>query len=108
MITFAVTVRRGGGTDSWGDPRTPTMHTVERCIRWPRTSSEFTDRSDSVSTGWMLVVPVGADLLATDEVQMPGDAADVWWQVEGDPLPYVSPLSGWAPGTPVALTRTRG
>lgn len=79
---------------------------IDGCIRWPRVSTETTDRSDTVSTGWMLTVPVGADLLATDEVQLPDDPT--WWQVEGDPLPYVSPFNGWEAGTPVGLTRTRG
>lgn len=106
MITFTVTVRRGGGRDSWGDPKPPVTHAIEGCVRWPRVSAEESDRSNVVSTGWILSVPVGADLRATDEVQMPGDSS--WWQVDGDPLPYVSPLTGWAPGVPVGLSQVRG
>lgn len=110
MITFTATVRRAGGRDSWGDDKPSAMHTIEGCVRWPRDSSESTDRSDVVLAGWTIVVPPGSDILATDEVQMPD--VDGWWQVEGDPAaassPYASPLTGWNPGVPVALTRTRG
>lgn len=105
MNTITVTVRRPG-TSRWGSSNAPATHTVAGCVRWPRGSGEERNRSDVVTTGWMLSVPVGADIRATDQVQMPDDPA--WWDVEGDPQPYESPYSGRQPGMPVALTRTKG
>lgn len=106
---MTVKVRRGG-TDTWGNDRPTTEHDVEGCVKWPRTSSETADYSQTVATGYMLSVPVGADLLPTDEVLLPGEPEDgPWWQVEGDPLPWDgSPFTNRKPGTIVALTRSTG
>lgn len=111
ISTFTVTVRRGGGRDSWGTDQPSETHDIDGCTRWPTNSSESTDRSDVVLTGWTLSVPPGSDIVATDEVLMPDDEG--WWQVEGDPMsamhPYRSPFDGqWDPGVPVTLTRVRG
>lgn len=105
MNTFTVLVRRTAA-GRWGGKPTPATHEVTGCIRWPRGSGEERNRSDVVTTGWMLSAPVGADITATDQVQMPGDPT--WWEVEGDPQPYESPFTDRAFGTPIALTRTRG
>lgn len=103
---FSVTVRRGG-TDQFGDPTPTATHTIDDCSKWPRSSVETRDRSQQVATGYMLSVPAGADLLATDEVQLPGDST--WWSIDGDPLPWgPSPFTGRQPGIIVALTKSTG
>lgn len=111
--TVTVTVRRPAGTDRYGDPLPATTHTVEGCIVAPASgdsgqsaSSERTDLRDTVITGWTLYPPYGADLLYTDEVQLPGD--DTWWQVDGEVGNWRSPFSSWAPGGQVTLRRVRG
>ena len=105
MKTFSVTVRRVV-PGRWGDKPIPATHTVTGCIRWPRGSGEERNRSDVVTTGWMLSVRVTADIRSSDQLQMPGDPT--WWDVEGDPQPYESPLTGTQFATPIALTRTKG
>lgn len=106
MRTFAVQVRTKQ-TERWGESTTGPRRTVEGCTRWPRGSEETTDRANVVTTGWMLSAPVDSGITASDEVQMPDDPT--WWQVVGDPQPYAdSPFSDWKPGTPIALTRTKG
>lgn len=106
MNPVTVTVVRGGGNDRFGDRKPTTEHTVVGCVKWPRSSSESADYSDSVSTGYMLSVPLGADILRTDQVRLPGDAA--LWSVDGDVLPYENPFTGRTAGALVALTKTSG
>lgn len=114
-FTFTVMVRRSGGRGPWGDAQSPSTHEVAGCVKWPRVTNEAassvrdqsTDFSQSVATGYMLHVPAGSDLLASDEIQLPGDTS--WWQVNGDPLPWgPSPFTGKLPGIIVALTRGTG
>jgi hypothetical protein len=105
-FAFTVTVRRGG-EDTWGDQKTQATHTIDGCVKWPRASTEQVDFSQTVATGYMLSVPAGSDLVASDEVQLPGDS--FWWGVEGDPLPWgPSPFTGREPGIIVALTKGSG
>lgn len=110
MRRFTVKVRRGGGRDRFGDDQLSTIHTIEGCTGWPRSSTETNDASNSVVTGRMLSVPFGADLLSTDEVLHPWEDEDgSWWSVEGD-------VEGWGPhprtgrrrGAVVALNRASG
>lgn len=112
MNTFSVRVRRRSA-NRWGDGDAGAERVLEGCTRWPRSSNtgigasvETIDRSDVVTTGWVLSAPPDCGITAADEVQMPDDST--WWQVEGEPLPYDSPFSDWQPGVPIALTRTKG
>lgn len=110
-LPFAITVkRRRGGTDRFGDPLPATIVDLPGCASWPTSSTETADYSDQVSTGRQLHVPAGTDLLATDEVLLPGeDAAGSWWQIDGDVIEWgPSPFTGDVPGAIVTLTRTRG
>lgn len=117
MHTITVRVRRGGGRDRFGDPQPNVEHTIDGCIKWPRTNSrggqtlgEAVDFSDTVTVGYSLHLPIGADLVATDDVLLPGEDEDgPWWSVEGEPLPWgPSPFTGWEPGSVASLTRSRG
>lgn len=111
--TVTITVRRPAGTDRYGDPLPFTTHEIPGCIVAPSTgdagqatSQERTDVRDTVITGHTVYAPYGADILAIDEVRVPGDPT--WWQVEGDVANWASPFTNWQPGTQVALRRVRG
>lgn len=117
---LTVRVRRSAGRDNHGDPTPPSFHEIGGCVRWPRTSTESADYSQTVATGWMLSVPADSDLRSTDKVLLPVKGAggwvlpasppdSAWWDVEGDPLPWgPSPFTGAEPGIVVALTRVTG
>lgn len=112
--TVTVTERRPQGTDRYGDPTGYTSpQQISGCIIAPSSgdsgqpaSTERTDMRDTVITGWTLYAPFGVDIVATSEIQLPGDTT--WWQVDGEVAPWQSPHSGWRPGTQVALRRVRG
>lgn len=91
--------------DRYGDVTARVSHTIDGCGIAPRSSSENTDRRDTVITGLTLLVPTGADLTATDEVGLPDGTR---WQIDGDVVRPSSPFTGWVPGTRAALTRATG
>lgn len=113
---FTVRVRRGGGNDRMGDAKPYSYHTIDGCVKWPKmatagaASTEVTDYSQQVASGYALHVPAGGDLLETDEVLLPGEPQEgPWWQVEGEVLPWgPSPFTGREPGALAALVRHRG
>lgn len=106
MSRFTVAVRPSA-RDQWGDTPSSVTRTISGCVKWPRTSSETSDFSQSVATGYMLSIPAGSELSSSDEVQLPGDSG--WWRVDGEPLPWgPSPFTGREPGIIVALTRGTG
>ena len=90
------------GRDGYGnDVRTDTELEVAGCPVWPRGSTEDTQGRDTVITGLTVVMPPGVEVLATDRVRVRG----VVYAVDGEPGVWVSPLTGTAAGTEVALTR---
>lgn len=110
--TITITVRRAG-KDRRGNPTAASTHQVSGCFTAPASgdsgqsaSRERTDMRDTVITGHTLYAPFDADILATDEVLVPGDPK--WWQVDGEVGPWRSPFSNWKPGLQVALRRVRG
>jgi hypothetical protein len=112
--TVTVTVRRSSGRTPHGDPLPSTTHDIAGCFVAPSSgdsgqpaSTERTDLRDTVITGWTLYAPFGADIQATDQVLLPGDARP--WQVNGEVGRWgPSPFSNWKPGTQVSLRRVRG
>lgn len=113
--SVTVDVLRSGGRDARGNTLPEQEHPLEDCSVSPRSTSEPVDRSDTVVVGSVLRVGGTAyrrftaahgPLRSTDRIRVPDPhplAGD--WQVEGEPGPWESPFSGWAPGTRVALTR---
>lgn len=91
--------------DRYGDITGQSSHAIDGCGIAPRASTESTDRRDTVITGLTLMAPTGADLLATDLVQLPDGTR---WEVDGDLSAPSSPFTGWSPGVHVALTRATG
>lgn len=118
MTSFArgitVTVERDdpGGHDAYGDPvdSTPTSFTVDGCAVAPRESSEVEDRGrHGVIVGLTLYAPADAGLASTDVVVIAaGDPNAGRWEIDGEPAVWVSPFTGWAPGTVAALRRATG
>lgn len=75
---------------------------IERCHVIPRTSSEDTDRQNTVIVGMTLVAPGGTDLLATDRVQHGNDV----YEIEGMPGDYKK--NGRSVAVIAALARVEG
>jgi hypothetical protein len=92
-------------SDRYGDTTDAVSHVIEGCGIAPHSSTESTDRRDTVVTGLTLLAPAGADLVATDVVELPDGAL---WSVSGDPRAPQSPFTGWQPGIRAALTRVTG
>lgn len=98
---LAVTVRRAPAKDAFGDPiGTGAAHTVDGCSLAPGGSTETQNRSDTVSSDWDLFAPEVADIVATDQLDIPGIGYPV--EVHGDPK--VWPGAGLI----VALRRATG
>lgn len=93
-----VTVLRPGGTTPFGDPLPGSSHSVDGCLFAPRSSNESSDFANTVITGAQLFGPAGADIKATDQIQVRG----VVYDVEGD-------VGDWGKaGVQVALERSTG
>lgn len=113
---FTVTVYRVPPTkDRWGDTAgAPPTHTVPGCSFYLPTSTEVTQGQDTIVDRGVLLAPYGADIVATDEVELPDDAAvppayrGSRWRVDGTPAQWRSPLTGWQPGDEYQLRRERG
>jgi hypothetical protein len=72
----------------------------------PGASIENTDRKSQVIDTAIYYAPPGSPpVTAQNKLRFPGD---VVWEVDGNPLPWASPLTGWAPGFEVHITRVRG
>lgn len=105
----ATVVRPGWSTDRYGnqvpdwDAATSTTH--EQCVAYPGTTEDTTDgREHGVSTELTLLLPYGADVLATDRVTWRGTT----YEVSGLAYDWRSPLTGWQPGTQVDLKVYQG
>jgi hypothetical protein len=82
-----VTVRRATKVDRLSDtpaPSAPT-HTIAGCVVLPRLNEED-GKGWVIVEGKMVIAPYGVDVVADDEVQVPGEAG--WYQVDGKPGPY--------------------
>ncbi len=98
-----VTVERSAGRDRNGDPLGVTVHSQGGCGWAPRVSSEqHDDGRDVVIVGLTLYAPVDADILPTDALVLPDGSR---WEVDGEVGRWVSPFTGWAPGSEMALRR---
>ena len=112
-VAFAqvVTVIRAGETDRWGDPLEgpagePRRHQVKGCVFVPGSSTESGTWANSVAAEATLLAPFGADLTASDRVEVAGIAGV--WNVEGEPARWRSPLTGRRFGTSAVLRRVEG
>lgn len=112
--TETITVVRPGPRDRHGDPGETAEHTISGVIVAPSGSSEDVADGDQVTTRWDLYAPAGSDITATDRVRRETDPATgdlrqrAPWIVVGQPSPWRSPFSNWAPGMVVKIERHTG
>jgi hypothetical protein len=91
-----VTVLRRPAVDRTGDGGATVSHTISQCaIVWDSTTNDD-DRRDTSITFVDVYVPVGADILASDQVELPdGSVGAVFGRPRwGEP----HPMTGWQSG----------
>jgi hypothetical protein len=120
-----VTVQRSA-TDWRGDETYTDHHVIEGCLEVPSFSttgriSTRAERDGVLTDSRTIYVPYKSDVLATDRVVIHPDGMLVLppadtpegieirrvngYQVLGRPMDWSDPLSGWQPGTEVALMK---
>jgi len=103
-----VTLVSGPTMDAYGDPvtGTPTRTAIPLCAVAPRYSTETTERGrQGVIVGYTIYPPSGAPaVLYTDSLEVRGELC----AVEGAPAAWVSPFTGWAPGSEITVKRAVG
>lgn len=101
---------RTAGTDRYGDPLPEERTEIHGCGVAPTTTDSVEDFRQSVTTGYQVMLPPGYTVDATDlfELPAPFGTPNDKWKVVGEVQPWVSPFSGWAPGTIVHLRRRTG
>jgi hypothetical protein len=88
--------------DLGNDVRTfPVKATYTGIAVWPRGGNELTQGQDLVTVGLTISIPDDVTVDAQDRFIVRGET----FEVQGDPQPYRSPLTGRRPGSPVALQR---
>lgn len=82
-----IKVRRTVKVDRFAEPSAtpPAEHDVTGCVVLPRLSDEQ-DKGWTIVEGKMIIAPFGSDVLADDQVQVPGEAG--WYEVDGQPGAY--------------------
>ena len=109
---ITVTVLRSGGGDAQGDQLPGSEHPIGPCVVQPRgdrgQSAESDVRGQQVTEGLTLLVPVEADVVATDRVRIEDPLYAGTYDVLGRPVPLRSPFSGWTPGKNDALQAVEG
>lgn len=101
-ITVIPVTRDAHGDETRGTPRT--LHGVGVA---PRASTEpGQDRRAAMTiSGVSLYLPVDHGVTNLDVVVL---ADGTEWRVDGHPLPWSSPLTGWTPAAQADLTRVEG
>lgn len=104
-----VTIVRSPGKDQYGDPipGTTTRIDIPLCAVAPRTSTEPTERGrQGVIVGKSVYLPDNASTipLFTDQLEIAG----VLYDIEGEPGDWTNPLTGWHPGSEIAIRRAAG
>lgn len=107
-VTVTIVRKSPGGTDAYGDPipGTTTRIEIPRCGLAPRMSTESTARGrQGVIVGQTVYLPDNSPpVLYTDQLEVAG----VLYDIEGDPGAWSNPLTGWTPGSEVAIRRAIG
>lgn len=108
-VTVTIVRKSPGGTDTYGDPIAGTVTRIDipLCGVAPRTSTEPTERGrQGVIVGKSVYLPDNASTipLFTDQLEIAG----VLYDIEGEPGDWTNPLTGWHPGTEIAIRRAAG
>lgn len=97
-----VTDRYGATVLDW---TSPSELVIDGCALAPRMGGENHDAGrQGVIIGWTLLAPTGSDIGPKDRIQARGFVHEV----DGQPEPWVSPFTDWAPGIEIALRRIEG
>lgn len=100
------TIHPVSGEETLGTWAAAVVTPLEGCAIGSRSTSELvTSQRDQVDSQRSLYGPYGLELLSTDRVR---DARGRDWDVDGEPMDWRNPFTGWEAGTEVPLTRTRG
>lgn len=93
--------RYGGDDKDW---TAPTRLDIPECLIAPRLEGENTEQGrEGVVIGWTVYAPHGADVEATDRVEVRGVAHDV----DGEPGDWSGGWD-WQPGVEIRLRRVNG
>jgi len=105
-FTEAVTIvrRTKGAPDDFGNDTWTEVGTVVRAVMAPGVSSEQIQGRNSITIQPSIYVPAGTDVTRIDAVFLHG----LKYEVDGEPVTWVHPLTGWAPGIEVKLRRAEG
>lgn len=95
-------LRPSGAAGRHGAPGPRVRFDISGCHMIPRTSSEDTDRQNTVIVGYTLVAPGGTDLQPSDQIEWRGDT----YEVVGLPAAYEK--GGRAKAVIAALRRVTG
>lgn len=106
QFTRAVTLvkRTKGAPDDFGNDTFTEVGTVVRAAYAPGTSVEQLLNRDSVLDQPSIFVDPGADVSAVDAVYIDGRRYDV----DGTPVAWEHPITGWHPGIEIKLRRATG
>jgi hypothetical protein len=105
---FFVEVERPARFDDDGVPlpMPSELPTIGRCARDRARTTELVDGQQVVvTTEQLLCDDVDADVQTTDVLVLPDGTR---WHVAGDVERFRSPLTGWAPGCVIPITRASG
>lgn len=106
MITQTVTlVRRTKGTpDAFGNDTWTTATRPVKGVVAPNGGVEQIQGRDTLVTQPTVYLPAGTDVTHLDAVVIDG----LTYEVDGEPINWVHPLTGWRPGVEVKLRRAIG
>lgn len=104
-ITVIPTTRDVHGDETRGTPRK--LHGIGVA---PRASTETTQdrRVAQTISGVALYLPPGGHGITAQDIVILDDAGGTEWRVDGHPVPWSNPLTGYYPADQVDLTRVEG
>jgi hypothetical protein len=105
-VTLVVVTETPGGRDPYGNDRRVGSETpYAGCAWWSNATSEDDEGRLTVTTGRTALLPDAAVVAASSRVRFPDGSL---WQVQGDPAPQWSPITGFTGGILVLLQRVTG
>ncbi len=104
--------------DGWGDETLADSHQIDGCMEYRAGSNETTAGGQDVLSDYRtLLLPPGSDLGYTDRVLIHPPGVDIvpandkatrranTYQVQGRPVDWTNPLTGWSPGMQADLLK---
>ena len=102
----AVTVKRPGGWDAYGNPLPGIQLEIKGCAPAPAGTTEPNPAAGTVEWDVDLLCPYDADFQSTDVILLPGDPTE--YQAVGKVRRFRSPFTGWDAGGVVRLKGVQG